>query len=375
MNKLLCKWLWMLLLVLTPLSGLMAQEEEEEINRFFKEKDWISLRQGLIDPSSVKKLYIVNEASLDLASLDKFTHVQGLIIHDTPITDLAFLSKFKALKILELNTNGLKTLDGVEKLDSLEELAIDHNFVSSLEPLRGLNRLRELRFYENQVSDLAPIAHLTRLTHLDAGKNRITSIEPIRNCTALKVLSLYRNTTVESLEYIRNFRQLCDLNISLMDKPDFSLEILSQMTELKNLRVQNMVKSNDELVYIRNLRKMQQLTMGINDAVTDISMLDNYPELEYLDIHSNNVTDISVIRNYPNLMKLVMYRNKIQDITPLKDTPKILAVFMFENPVSSYDTVLTMTQLEFLHVSKKDFDTQAMARLRSALKKTKISFI
>ncbi|HEX2901096.1 MAG TPA: leucine-rich repeat domain-containing protein, partial [Bacteroidia bacterium] len=156
--------------------------------------------------------------------------------------------------------------------------------------------------------------------------------------------------------------------------PNFSLEMLAEHKELKNLRIQGMVGSNDELKHIMHHPKLEQLTMGKNDNVTTIDSLRFLTKLRYLDIHSNNVTDISTIRNFPRLVKFVIYRNPIVDLTPLLNCPDLRSLFMHEIPAKDYSPLYQMAWLQHLSLNKKAFTVEQAISLKKALSKTEISF-
>lgn len=365
----------LLLLLAGTAFPMAAQAQEDEMNRFFTEKDWVPWKKGLEDPWAVKKLFIKDKNPVNYGLLRDFKNLTGLIVYDSPMQDLTFLADHPNLTVFEIQGNSLKTLEGIQNLPKLEEFSCHSNFIRDLSPLDSLEHLRVIRLYDNELETLAPIAHLDSVIFLDVSKSKITSIAPIAGWTHLKVLSLYKCEYLTDVNAIANFRDLTDLNISFLDIPDFSLVILDSLRKLQNLRVQGMVHSDKELNHIMYHTDLEQLTMGKNDNVTTIDSLYLLKKLKYLDIHSNNISSIAILHDFYNLVKLVMYRNKVADISPLLNCTEMRSLFVHENPIEDYSPLYQMGFLQHLNIDKTAFEKNEAIQLRRALRSTKISFM
>jgi internalin A len=360
-----------LLLAIAPLS---SRAQVSELDRFVAEKDWTPWKQAILQPDTVTKLFIRDRSPLNYEMLPAFTNLKGLIIYDSPLPDLAFLEHFPNLRILEVQGNSLRSLKGIENCRKLQEFATQSNFVADLSPMDSLLDLTRIVVYDNEITSLAPIGHLEKVTHLDVSKSKITTLFHISQWSQLTYLSVYKCYELTDIDAVKNFTQLTDLNISFLPIPDFSLVLLSEHKSLKDLRVQGMVKSNQDLQYIMHHTTITDLTMGKNDNVTTIDSLRFLVKLKYLDIHSNNVDDLYPVRNFPQLVKLVMYRNKVRDISPLLSCPDLRSLFLHENPIQDYSPLFQMGYLQHLNLNRDDFDQNSEKQLRQALRSTGISF-
>ncbi len=363
------------LLIVLTFGGLMGQDDGDWINRLKEERDWVPYAKAIRNPDQVKKLYIKNKAPLDLVVLNTFGDLEGLIIADSEIEDLHWLTQFPNLKVFECQGNGLRSLEGIQVLTKAEEISVKSNFISDLSPLKDLSQLKMLNLYENEITTIDSIAHLSQITHLDLAKNKITSIDSIAFWTNLEYLSVYSCFNLKSIDPIANFRKLNSLNLSFLEVPNISMQVLDSIENLEYLCVQGVLESNQDLNPISRHLELKALTMGKNDSITDLSVLSDLSKLEYLDIHSNNVSDIRVVGFMPELVKIVMYRNKVSDITPLKDCLELRSLFMFENPIGSYGPLLHMSQLQHLHLTKDDFNKAKAEALKSRLPQTKIVYM
>ena len=337
------------------------------------EKDWTPWLKAIARPDTVKKLFLKDVSKLDTLKLKRFTSLKGIIIEDVPLENLQFLAWFPKLEVIEIKGNSLKTLDGIELCKSLKEVGINNNFIDDLSLLSAFN-LRFLMLYENEITDVSPIAEMTNLEFLELGLNPITSISTLSALTRLKVFSVYECTKLEDISVIENFTEVTDLNISLLQIPGLSLAFIRNLKKIDNLRIQGVLRNNDEINHITHLTGMIQLTMGLNDSVTTIDSLYRLTKLEYLDIHSNNIESIAVIRNFPRLIKFIMYKNRVEDISPLDSRPLLQTLYLQGNPVRDFAPVARMKQLKYLDLSRKDFDEEKEKELRRALPRTAIGF-
>lgn len=360
--------------IFLALSVPSYAQEEEEMSRYFREKDWTTWQQGIPNAPNVKKLFIRDKEPIDYAALKHFSNLEQLIVYESPIEDLSWLKDYPKLKVLELQGNSLKSLEGIQVLRGLQEFACNANFVRDLSPLDSLLDLRWIQIYDNDIQSLEPIGHLQKVTYLDVSRNQIRSLKPIAGWTWLENLAVYNCDNLIDISEINNFKGLKGLNISFLPVPDFSLKMLENHKDLENLRVQGMVRSNEELNYIMHHTKLMQLTMGKNDGVTNIDSLRYLTKLVYLDIHSNEVSDITVVRNFPKLVKLVIYHNHIQDLSPLLNCPELRSLFMHENPVRDFGPLAQMAWLQHLSVDEKSFTKEQGIALKKALKNTEIAF-
>ncbi len=363
------------LLFFMSLMALPAfAQDEEEMSRFFREKDWVTWQQGVEHPDTVKKLFIRDKSPLDYEMLKKFTSLEGLIVYESPLPSLDFLADFPAIKVLEFQGNTLRSLEGIQTLEKLEEFSCNANFVRDLSPLDSLLKLTMIHVYDNDVESLEPIGHLPNVTRLDISRNNIRSLKPIANWTDLTYLSVYNCVNLLDISEVENFKLLKHLNISFLDIPDFSLEMIKDHDSLTNLRIQGMVKSNEELQYIMHHTQLVQITMGKNDSVTTLDSLRYLDKLKYLDIHSNNISDLSPLNNFPKLVKLVAYRNQIQDISVLLNCKELHSAFIHENPIKDYSPLFQMGYLQYLSLDRSDFSKIQVIELKRALDKTSVSF-
>ena len=66
--------------------------------------------------------------------------------------------------------------------------------------------------------------------------------------------------------------------------------------------------------------------------MTDISVLAQLPDLEYIELFMQDITDISALANHENLLDLNLCHNNITDLTPLYSCPNLERLWISCNP-------------------------------------------
>lgn len=111
--------------------------------------------------------------------------------------------------------------------------------------------------------------------------------------------------------------------------------------ELQNLR------------YAKNLR-VQDLAHG---NLTDISFLNELPELRILLLGANNIVDISPLAALPKLEYVELFKNKIVDLSPLSNLSNLLDLNICFNRIEDFSSLYSLSSLERLWMySSQQFD-------------------
>ena len=107
-------------------------------------------------------------------------------------------------------------------------------------------------------------------------------------------------------------------------------------------------------VYIAGYSFMTDTTL-INAALIlrddNVYLLKYMPDVLYLDIgHNQTLTNIEFVRYFPKLQVVILTLTHITDITPLEDCPDIEYLEMVSTPIYSIDVVAGMSKLEYLNL-------------------------
>ena len=190
--------------------------------------------------------------------------VQKLDLTNSAISDPDSLRYFVGLTSLELGNNFISDISALSNLRKLQNLNLEQNNIEDVTPLSGLTRLKELDLNENSIEDISCLSGLTQLTMLDIRSNYINDISALKNMPQMKELYMSSNSDLHDLS-------------PLSDMP--SLWYIS----FKDTAV-------TDLTPLRRDTALTTLVMSLT-RVTDISVIDNFNSLGYLDIRGCPISD------------------------------------------------------------------------------------
>ena len=121
--------------------------------------------------------------------------------------------------------------------------------------------------------------------------------------------------------------------------------------------------------YLRYTPDLLAIDVGHNN-VSDLSFLLNWPGLKRLICIDSKVpvTDISVLAELPELEYIELFMQEITDLTPLMNHEKLLDLNLCHNKIEDFSPLYTCTNLERLYISyNPGLNDEAIAALRAAL--------
>ena len=341
-----------------PVAVAQLDEDPDDVIDQYMPRKWARSIEAVIADSGAKFLRPRSMTSVaTLAKLTEKKDLRGLRLSSLILSDLSFLRSLPQLEVLELSNCSITDLSEIGRLSHLRVLELSYNQISDLTPLSQLPKLEVLLLYRNLVEDLTPLAGLTQLRHLDLSDCQVADISPLAGMTELVALSLYKNDRIRDFSPIARLPQLTDLNLSFCHGPSLSTELLAGLPQLLNLRLQgNMLSSPAQLAAIGRMSRLEQLTLGMNPVIADLTPLSGLAKLLYLDVHSCSITDLTPVSKLTNLRKLVVNVNRIRDLSPLAACTRLHSLFCFGNPIASADVILKLPSLRMVSLPKESFD-------------------
>ncbi|MEL3906954.1 MAG: leucine-rich repeat domain-containing protein [Treponema sp.] len=155
--------------------------------------------------------------------------------------------------------------------------------IKSIKGLEYAKNLQKLKLNENEISDINPLAKLTKMTYLELQRNRIVDVSPLQNLVNLTFLKLYNNL-IEDINPLKNLTKLegLDLHYNVTVKGDENNKVISK-------------------------------------GITDISVVENMPNLTFLDVSANRITDVKVITALDKITDLDFSGNMVSDYEGMAD--------------------------------------------------------
>ena len=180
-------------------------------------------------------------------------------------------------------------------------------------------RLERLSAWDSEITDLTGLEHATSLRNLGLCVNQIRDLNPLSGLVHLKHLSLCLN-------------QISDISP------------LAGLINLKSLDLGANQKISD-IVVIANLTQLEWINLGGN-SIEDITILATLTQLTFLRLDMNQIRDISPLANLTLLEELWINRNAITDISPLIGLKNLKELYLADNPFYDFTPLAELEGVE-----------------------------
>ena len=142
--------------------------------------------------------------------------------------------------------------------------------------------------------------------------------------------------------------KLSFLNTLVMDQPDLNgLQMLSSLTQLKNLSINGCPLSATDLNIIGTLPNLEFLILT-DCSLSNISGLSGAASLVNLDLRNNAIKDLSALSFLKNLTNLNISSNALTNLSPLSTLENLTALDVSYNSLTSLVPLSTCSKLATL---------------------------
>jgi len=354
-----------------------AQEEgplrfvvyEGLLERYFKITSWATPASGR--PDTVRHLRAEGYVPL----LRSFPKLEALYLSEVEELDLRDLvSQIQRycprLSVLALEDCDLEDASPIAEL-RLKGLLLDDNPIDNLDFTARLTELRYLGLARLPVRDLRFLERLPGLEALDLSETPIENLAPLEKLTQLRMISLFRCVGIRDFSPLFAAPQLEVLNIS-HTQPEAAQKLLTSIgrfPQLKVLQAQGVIRGGASLAAMATLSQLEELTLGQNPGLTDLSFVRLLKRLLYLDVHACQIRDLSPLAGLPSLVKLSAGKNQITSLAPLVSCPRLAYLYLYENPIQDWEKLLEMPALTYVMLSRRDLSPERLSQLRQQLRK------
>ena len=200
------------------------------------------------------------------------------------LTGLEHATRITEFKI-QNNRGEITDISPVEDLTQLAILSI-HNYkiasrdppaaLSDISPVTKLIGLEELRLDHGIIVDISPVADLTNLRTLNFQRNNIVDISPLAKLTRLKYLNLRQNKLTSLGTSLSNLTALTELWLDGNNALS-NISVVKNFTNLETLHLEaTSITSNDLSAVLPSLSKLKWLYIAFT-AISDLSVLGKLP--------------------------------------------------------------------------------------------------
>ena len=156
--------------------------------------------------------------------------------------------------------------------------------------------------------------------------------------------------TIDGYEYDKN-----STSITLIPKTDEYIKKIEEFKNLKEISIHPFKYNVTVYCTEDNEQQVDEILNSYTD-VNDLYFLENYPDIEYLNIRSCRVENMNFITEMNNLKTLVIKDTLITDISLIVNLKKLKYFDISNCSISNYDYLLHCPELEIIYVSENQID-------------------
>lgn len=253
------------------------------------------------------------------------------------------------------------------------------NEIEDVSPLKNLKNLRTLILKGTSIQDISHLNNLKNLKHLDIsdlknqGKQFLSSLKNLKDLEVLKQtwvdnfdFSIFKKLKtihitnwncynyVEDLSIIGKLQNLEDLLINYINQ-GFSDEDYSK--HAKEYRYKGKIK---DLNFLKDLTQLKRLTLT-NHLIEDTEILNNFPQLEILDLSENRIRNTNGLKELIHLKKLKLNSCGIRSIDFISKLQSLQRLELNNNHINELSAIKEILNLKFLEIEKNNITDISIA--------------
>ena len=275
---------------------------------------------------------------------------------------------------LDLRGLGITDISALSECTKLVKLDLRNNNIEDITPLIDCPDLEWLSIWNNKITNLSPLMSHKYLKYLDADQNQVSDISFLMYSTAIEELWISGNP-VKNIQSIENLENLHRLGVKGLALTDEDLEMLSGITTLTELRLEdnmditmNAVEDfkkavpNCAVYYSEGLA--YKVTLGSGEflstetfidasgmSITSLDGIEKFADLVSINLADNKISDISVLARFAGLETLSLKNCGLSDISALKSCKALAKLDLSGNNISDITVLYDLTALTSLDLS------------------------
>ena len=159
----------------------------------------------------------------------------------------------------------------------------------------------------------------------------------------------------------------------IVNGPSGQLEILSGLTNLTSLTIQNTPVAEQELEIIGTLTALQRLTLS-NCGLSTVEPLSALTSLNYLDLGNNTIRNIQALSGLTGVTELKLQHNVLTDLGSLGTMKDLAKLDISYNSLTSLASIANLTNLVWLDANHNQLSGSAGVGTFTELQYLNLSF-
>ncbi|MWC31068.1 transglutaminase domain-containing protein [Paenibacillus sp. MMS18-CY102] len=302
------------------------------------------------DVANVQYLYIYsNKGIKSLAGIEQLPYLTDVYILENPITDLTPLTKVKGLKNLGLSYVNPASISAiVPKLTQLTSLYLTNCELTDISFLKPLKNLTSLDLTYNHIQDISVVSNMAKLNSFEARYNE--KIEDLSPLAGLPIRFLYLSgnkiADIKPLSKLKFKHEVYAIDLEFNAITDVS--VIAEFPNLLSLDIElNPVTTFLPIYPMSSKLTKKDFALGASDLAQPVHFADSGLEAairEAIGKPEGTITvgDISIIHS------LDASKRKIQDLSGIEYMPQLIELNLTDNQAKSLKPLQYLTQLRTL---------------------------
>ena len=207
------------------------------------------------------------------------------------------------------------SLEDLRMMPNIEELYIQNQQITDIGPISSLTKLRYLQLGQNPTSDLSPLEGLIYLEEIHLSIGTFIDISPLTRLPNLKFLEIFGCPYV-NVHQIQDFRYLQTLIILLTNA---SYPFHHYLPDIPLIYLNVETSPVDSLEWFSAYKSSLRTLMINMTRIRSLEGIEEFTELEVLNISRINVSDFTPLLLLPNLRVLYVSPNMLSALAEIRD--------------------------------------------------------
>lgn len=212
-----------------------------------------------------------------------------------------------------------------EEMETITELNISDKNINDIQPLRYAINLISLSAYNNNISDVTVFTQLPKIESINLYRNKIDNIEVFINLPQLQYLDVSENNIDLNLD--ENIELINKLNEKISSfyftDNSWSIEIEDELFKEKLAAFCDYNGDSE----ISKYEASRVTYIGITDCeVISISGIENFTNLNGLNLDNTYVSDISALKNLKKLTWISLVNTNIDNMTIFNELDGLISI-------------------------------------------------
>jgi hypothetical protein len=297
------------------------------------------------------KSYILSNG---LNGIRELTNLKTLLIGkiaENTITDLKELSQLKKLEVLKIDSaTVIKSIEGIENCTELKILEFNRLPFTDSKPLAHLSKLEEIKIFDSEITRLELAPEVRSLKRIDVSHNsELSEISDSLFPETIENINLNR-TNISSFPSLKGVKTLLD----------FSCGHCTQLLDLKGLKQIESIGNSALSMHFDDCPNLQDFNdlLHLNPSELSVEVKrfrSDIPVNSLSRLKLNKIEDLAGIEQFPELEYLNLYGKELKSLLPLKNLKKLRRLSLSQNAgISSLDGIEHLPHLDILDVSHMD---------------------